>query len=248
MDEVENKVVVEEIAPLEQSPQGETTETTQNFDNDKEDNLRNLRNGKKDAERRVLELERQAKMQQELLGQLMASRQPNQAESIPVDELDSVSDEDYIPKGQVKKMLQRERENSRKIAQEEVQKTLLEQEKSQFHSRLKSKFSDFDDVVNPETLELLEQQNPDIARTIVKLGDPYDMGLQSYTFIKSLGLANKIPESRRTKEVDKKIEQNKKTVQSPMAFDKRPMAQTFQMTEEFLSEVNKEMMKYASMT
>lgn len=247
MDEVENKIAEVELAPLETTPQEESTETSQVANHAQEENFRNLRQGKKEAERRVQELERQAKMQQELLGQLMASRQP-QAEQAPVDELDNVSDEDYIPKGQVKKLLQRERENSRKIAQEEVQKTLQEQEKSQFHSRLKNKFSDFDDVVNPETLELLEQQNPDIARTIVKLGDPYDMGLQSYTFIKSLGLAQKIPESRRAKEVDKKIEQNKKTVQSPLAYDKRPMAQTFQMTEEYLSEVNKEMMRYANMT
>lgn len=248
MDEVENKLADIEVAPLETNPQDETPETTQVVDNDKEVNLRNLRLGKKEAERRVKELENQAKMQQELLGQLMASRQPQQAEHSQVDELDNVSDEDYIPKGQVKKLLQREREAARKIAQEEVQKTLQEQEKSQFHSKLKSKFSDFDEVVNPETLELLEQQNPDIARTIVKLGDPYDMGLQSYTFIKSLGLAQKIPDSRRAKEVDKKIDQNKKTVQSPLAYDKRPMAQTFQMTEEYLSEVNKEMMRYANMT
>lgn len=245
MDEVENKVVVEEIAPLEQSPQVETTEASQIESNDKEENIRALRNGKKEAERRVQELERQAKMQQELLGQIMAQK-PQMAEQSQVDELDNVSDDDYLPKGQVKKLLQRERETARKIAQEEVQKTLHEQEKSQFHTRLKSKFSDFDEVVNPETLELLEQQNPDIARTIVKLQDPYDMGLQSYTFIKSLGLAQKIPESRRAKEIDKKIEQNKKTVQSPLAYEKRPMAQTFQMTEEYLSEVNKEMMKYAN--
>src|ERR1700677_3635871 len=179
-------------------------------------------------------------------GQLMAQR-PHAAQESAPDELDNISDEDYLPKGQVKKLLQRERENSRKIAQEETQKILREQERSQFHMRLKSEFSDFDDVVNPETLELFEQKNPALARTIAKNADPYDMGLQTYSYIKSMGLVEKVPESRRGKEVDKKIEQNAKSIQSPMAYEKRPMAQTFQLTEQSKKDLYKEMMGYGQL-
>ncbi len=110
---------------------------------------------------------------------------------------------------------------------------------------MKNKFSDFEDVVNPETLELLEQQDPELAKSIADVGDPYKIGLQTYKYIKSMGLAEKVPGSRRSKEVEKKIEQNQKTVQSPQAFDKRPMAQTFKLTEAMKNELYKEMVEAA---
>lgn len=245
MDDVENNVALQELAPPEQSPQVETAEVSQG-ESDKEVNLRALRLGKKEAERRVQELERQMKMQQELMGQFMTQKSQASQET-QVDEVDSIPDEDYLHKGHVKKLLQKERETARKIAQEEAQKLFQEQEKAQFMTRLKSKFSDFDDVVNSETLDLLEQQDPELAKTIVELGDPYKMGLQSYKFIKSMGLAEKVPEHKRGKEVEKKLEQNQKSVQSPMAFDKRPMAQTFQLTEKNKQELYNEMMKYSQM-
>lgn len=246
MDEVENQMAVEEIAPPEQSPQVEPAEVA-NVPNDKEENIRALRLSKKEAERRAIELERQLKLQQEMLGQLMARQSIPSEKVTAVDELDNIPDEDYLHKGHVKKLLQKEREEARKIAQEEVQKTLQEQEKAQFMIKLKSKFPDFDDVVNPETLSLLEEQDPDLAKTIVEIGDPYKMGLQSYKFIKSMGIVEKVPETRRGKEVEKKIEQNQKSVQSPMAYDKRPMAQTFQLTEKNKQDLYNEMIKYAQM-
>jgi signal recognition particle subunit SEC65 len=245
MDEVEVKEVVGEIATPEPSPQVEATESAP-VANDKEENLRALRMGKKEAERRAQELERQLKLQQEMLGQLMAQR-PQEVQALPVDELDSVPDEDYIPKGQVKKLLKKEREEGRKIAQEEARKVLQEQEQAQFLTKLKSKFTDFDDVVNPETLEILETQDPELAKTIAELNDPYKMGLQSYKYIKSMGIASKVPETRRGNEVEKKIAANEKTVPSPMAYDKRPMAQTFQLTEKNKQDLYNEMIKYAHM-
>lgn len=245
MDEVENNVTEQEVVPSESNPQVQQTEVSESS-SVQEENFRALRQGKKEAERRAQELEQQLKMQQEMLGHLMA-RQPSQSEKTVVDELDSIPDEDYLHKGHVKKLLQKEREEARRIAQEEVKKTLQEQEKSQFMVKLKGKFSDFEDVVNPETLSLLEEQDPELAKSIVEIGDPYKMGMQSYKFIKSMGLAKKVPEARRAKEVEKKLEQNEKTVQSPMAYEKRPMAQTFQLTEKHKQELYNEMTKYAQM-
>ena len=56
-------------------------------------------------------------------------------------------------------------------------------------------------------------------------------------------------EKRHAKEVEKKIEKNEKTVQSPQAYNKRPMAQAFSMTNMSDGEKTKlyeEMMGYAS--
>lgn len=244
MDEVENQQAVQEIAAPETSPQEVAAPEVVSQEETQERNFKALRESKKEAERRAHELERKLMMQEEMMAQLLNKAAPQATPQ--VDEVDSVPDDDYIPKGYVKKLLKKEREEARKIAQEEVQKTLQEQDKARFMDKLKSKFSDFEDVVNPETLELLEQEDPELASTIMDLKDPYKMGLQSYKYIKSRGLAEKAPAARRTKEVEKKIEQNAKTVQSPQVYDKRPLAQTFQLTEAMKQDLYKEMMRYAT--
>jgi hypothetical protein len=246
MDEVANQLAEPEIATPETSPQVETTPVVEEV-NENEKNIRALRQGKKEAERRAQEYERQLKMQQELLERVLL--QGNQPPRLPasVDELDTIPPDDYIPFGKVEQLLKRSEQRSEKRAEEAVKKALEDQEKSRFMIKLKSEFPDFDDVVNPETLDLLEQQNPKLAKAIVKSGDPYDMGLQTYMFIKSMNLVDKVPGARRSQEVEKKIEQNSKSVPSPMAFDKRPMAQTFQLTEKNKQELHAEMMRYANM-
>ena len=73
------------------------------------------------------------------------------------------------------------------------------------------------------------------------------MGVQTYEYIKAKGLSNKAPVSKRAQETEAKIEQNKKTVlKSPQAFEKRPMAAAFQMTDAMKKELAKEMYGYAS--
>ena len=71
------------------------------------------------------------------------------------------------------------------------------------------------------------------------------MGLQSYKYIKALGIVEKLPESRHKKEVVQKLEKNAKAVQSPTAYDKRPMAQAFKATQADSKKLYEEMMFYA---
>ena len=120
------------------------------------------------------------------------------------------------------------------------------QSKQQQFNTLKAKYTDFDDVVNPETIAILEEQEPELAQTIIDLKDPYKIGMQTYKYIKALNIVDSVPQARRSKEVGKKIEENKKTVQSPQAFDKRPMAQAFKLTETEKTKLYEEMMSCAS--
>lgn len=243
-DDVENNVaVIEESAAPETSHQkhedAASSEPAQ--DDPQEKNWREMR-------RKNSELERKARAQEELISLFVKQQSVNQSTpSTPVDELDSVPDGDYIPKGEVRKMIQREKESIKREAREEAQKLLQEREQSNFHQRLQQKFSDFDEVVTSETLELLEQQDPELAATIVELKDPFKMGLQTYKYIKSMGLTSKAPAQRRTQEVAKRMEKNEKTLQSPQAYDKRPMAQTFQLTEKMKKDLWKEMNGYAQL-
>jgi hypothetical protein len=101
--------------------------------------------------------------------------------------------------------------------------------------------------VNSETLELLEETNPRLAASLARTmkDDPYAFAVQSYEYIKSKGLSKVAGTSKRANETEKKIEQNKKTVQTPAAFDKRPMAQAFKITPAMQKELAEEMMHYA---
>ena len=241
MDEVENTVAVEDVAPSETDIPNESESAQEaqiETENRQDRNWREMR-------RKQSELEQKNRAQEELIQNFIKQGLATQAPP-PPDELDSVSDQDYIPKGDVARMIKKDREQTKREALEEFDRKLAEKERANFHSRLRTKFSDFDDVVTPETIEIFETQNPDLAETVAALGDPYKMGLQTYSFIKSMGIGSKASAHKRTKEVDKKIEQNAKSVPSPQSYDKRPMAQTFQMTEQMKKELWKEMNYYAS--
>lgn len=194
---------------------------------------------------RQRELERELRMQREM-NERLVQMMPQQAPKQEIDEFEGVSDEEFIPVGKVKKLVEKQKSKIVKEAVEEFEKRFQQREQSQFLDKLKRQYSDFDEVVNPETLAILENQKPELASTIADLKDPYKMGVQSYEMIKALNLSAKTPELRRAKEVDKKLEKNAKTVQSPQAFDKRPMAQAFRMTEAEKKQLFQEMHQYAA--
>lgn len=241
MDEVENSVTQEVATQTETNQEYSDQQIQQesaNYENRQAKNFAALRQ-KQEA------LERELRVQRELNERLLQMTQTPAKPQEP-DELEALSDDDYIPKGKVKKLVQKEKESIKQEVIAEMQNMQKKQADAQFLDRLKKQFSDFDDVVNPETLSLLEKQDPELAETIVDLKDPYKIGVQSYKYIKALGIADKAPTIRRAKEVEKKLEKNDKTVQTPQAYEKRPLAQAFQMTDAEKQNLYKEMMGYAA--
>ena len=226
-------------------PQGSETDSQDQqpppsvVDNANDRNWRALRDRKK-------ELERDLQMQREMNEKLLAMTRSSQPVAPPeIDELDSISDEDYVPKGKSKKLVRKEVEPLKKEI-DELRAQLNRRDKQDQFNGLKRQFADFDQVVNAETMALLEQTEPELAETIADLKDPYKIGVQTYKYIKALNIQSKIPESKRQKEVDQKLAANAKTIQSPLASDKRPMAQAFKLTKEEKSRIYDEMMGYAS--
>lgn len=243
MEEVDQSLIIE-VAPHltenQESPQvlskeesvEKPKEVSQHF------NWKELNRAKKDLERKLRD-------QQELNEKLMQYVNPPQKELVREEPEDP--DDDFIPKGKVKKVARKAVEPlEKKIEQLEAR---LEQQ-SQFNrfSELKKKYSDFDEIVNPDTLALLEENEPELAQTIADLKDPYKVGMQSYKYIKSLKLANspEVQENRHAKEIEKKLEKSSKIVQSPQVFDKRPMAQAFRLTDAMKNDLYKEMMGCAA--
>ena len=245
MEEVENKSeITEEVVPSpmdtaqEQPPQAETQEDRH------ERNWKKLSESKEEWKKRAKALEDDARMQRELNQQLMQRvMQPQAAPQEP--EEDIIGDllkEEYVSGEKVAKGLKKiEKKFERQIA--EMDKRYEDQKRNSLFQSVKVQYPDFDQVVNPEAIARLEETKPTLAKMIAETNDPYRMAVQSYEYIKALGLNSS--DDRRSNEVEKKIEQNKKTVQSPQAFDKRPMAQAFKLTEENKKELQEEMMRYA---
>jgi hypothetical protein len=191
---------------------------------------------------RQKEMEYELKQKNEMLDKLLQAQKPQAVqEVVEPDE----PDEEFVPAGKVKGIA---RKTVKPLEQkiQALEEKLAQQEQQKLIQTLRSSYSDFDDVVNVETLELLEKQEPELAATIAQLKDPYKMGLQSYKYIKALNLAEQLPDARRKKEVIQKMEKNAKAVQSPQAYDKRPMAQAFKSTQADKTRLYEEMMHYAS--
>jgi len=190
---------------------------------------------------RQKEMEYELKQKNEMLERFLQNQQPQaKQEIVEPDE----PDEEYIPAGKVKGIARKAVQPLEKQVQE-LRAELAQQKQEKLISSLRTQYSDFDDVVNVETLEMLEKNEPELAATIAQFKDPYKMGLHSYKYIKALNLADKLPESRRTKEVVQKLEKNAKTVQSPTSYDKRPMAQAFKSAGVDNKALYEEMMFYA---
>lgn len=232
------EVVPQEQENHEQSNSGQQDQEQR--ENPQDRNWRELNRAKK-------ELEREVKMQRDMNEKLMQMHLANQpAQAKEVDEFDAIGDDEYIPKGKVAALVEKK---ARKLAEEsarnEVERYFNQQKQSQYMDTLKRQFSDFDDVVNDETISILETEEPELAKLIGSSKDPYQMGLQTYKYIKSMGLQSKVPDSRREKEVERRLEKNSKTIQSPQVHDKRPMAQAFRMSETEKSSLYAEMMGFA---
>ena len=195
------------------------------------------------------ELEKRLKQYEDMQMQIMQAQVANSAPARQeVDEFDSIGSDEFIPKGKVEKLVEKKAQKyAEEIAIREVERHIKKQNDSQFLDRLNRQYQDFSEIVNPETLSLLEEKEPELAQTIADLKDPYKIGMQSYKYIKAMGLLQKAPEARREKEIDKAIAKSEKTVQSPAVYDKRPIAQAFKMTDAMKKELYREMHGYAAL-
>ena len=237
---------VQEVAPPVETEVNEVKETTQTQEPVMNQHLKAMR--LKNAE-----LEREVKQLREGQMQIMQAQLANQ-QSAPreeLDEFDKVGEEEFIPFGKVKKLNEKSTQQVLKTAEDLVDKAverrLKKMQDDQFMDRLTKQYSDFSEVVNAETLSLLEVKEPELAATIAESKDPYKIGVQSYKYIKAMGLTQKATETRREKEIDKAIEKSEKAITSPMAYDKRPIAQAFKLTDAMKKELYREMHGYAAL-
>jgi len=239
-EEVQNSEV-QEVAPQESQVKDQINEAAIVKQEAEERNWKAMR-------LKNVELEKRLKERDEMFEKMLQAQFAGQQSSkVEVDEFDSIGSDEFIPKGKVEKLVEKKAQKyAEDIAKREIEKHFKAQNDSQFLDRLNRQYSDFTEIVNPETLSLLEEKEPELAQMIADLKDPYKIGIQSYKYIKAMGIAQKVPDSRRQKEVEKAIDKAEKAIQSPMAYDKRPIAQAFKMTDAMKKDLYREMMGYAS--
>jgi hypothetical protein len=235
MEEAEVNSENQEIATPEAEDQTPKEQTQKPVEDSQEKNWRVVR-------QRIAQLEKEGRDKDDLLKKALEFQKAVQPQEIEVEE----PDDDYIPKGKVKKLAKKEVEPLLKEI-DELKSHLAKQRQRELITSLKSRYSDFDDIVNPETIALFETKEPELAETIAEMQDPYKMAIQTYKYIKASNISDELPEKRRQKEAEKKLEKNAKTVQSPLAYDKRPMAQAFRMTESEKTKLWEEMNHYGSL-
>lgn len=241
-EEVQNSEV-QEVAPPEQNQVNEVKETQQEPVTNQHLKAMRLKNA---------ELERELKQLRDAQMQIMQAQLGNMTpKPQEIDEFEKIGDEEFIPLGKVKRLAEKNTQkvlkNAEELVRQEVEKALKKQQDNQFMDRLNRQYSDFSEIVNAETLSILEEKEPELAATIADLKDPYKIGVQSYKYIKAMGLSQSAKESRREKEVDKAISKSEKAIQSPMAYDKRPIAQAFKLTDAMKKDLYREMHGYAAL-
>ena len=245
-EETVQESVIEEVA----TPEVETNDSDQeaevkeenNSQPEKEEESFQARNFR-ELRQRQRQIEEDNRRKDELIAKLLEAQK--QAVQPNVEAEEQIDPDEYANYSGVQKVTRKTVQPlEEKISK--LEELLQKHEQEKKISDFRNKYPDFDDIVNVETLELLEKKEPELAFDISQLKDPFKMGFQSYKLIKALGLAEQVPNARRVKEVEKKIEKNSKTVQSPQAFDKRPMAKAFKTTAADQKRLYEEMMYYAS--
>lgn len=237
MEEDQNSSI-DEVAPQDQQPEAIETPVEEPEESiKKDDQEKNWR----EVRRKQKEFEYQLKMKDELIEKLLkSSTTPEQA---PKEPEESIAEDDFPTWAQTQKGIEK---HASKIAEQKYRELEEKKEQSRFMERLSAKYSDFSDIVNPDSIAIFEEKDPELAATIADLKDPYKMGLQTYRFIKAMNISDEVPAKRHEREVEKKLEKNEKTVQSPQAYNKRPMAQAFKLTESDKKALYTEMMQYAT--
>jgi hypothetical protein len=246
MDEVEEQSR-DVVAPPETeashglSPQEEQPEQEKSWVNQ-------LRRERSEFKRRAEDAERRAEMNETMLRTLSSNQSFQQKQPVEEDFLAEIEKEEYVAGSKVAKGIKKLQAQFESKLQE-IDKKYQSRAQDDAINDLRREMPDLDDIVNHETLKMVERINPKLRQTWVGKSD-YDIYLNAYPYIKHSGIMDKFQGERSSMQLERKIEQNKKTVPSTQSLDKRPIAQAFsvaRLSQSELSDIHKEMEHCASM-
>lgn len=161
-------------------------------------------------ERRQRELEQQNR---ELIEAIKGKLQPQVQVQSEDESLPNLSPDDIPEWKHVTKSIRSLEKRAEQIAEEKVKRILADNEKAKLPSVVRSKFSDFDQVVTTERIEKLEQENPALAEAFSRAADPFTA---TYSYLKAMYMP-KTQDPIAMEEAQKIMENAKKPVSSNAA-------------------------------
>jgi hypothetical protein len=228
-DELNNANIAENTV---ETPQEQPRESNKEF------NMRMLREQKEAADRRaelaekrLVELERMAHQGQ----------QSQQVRSFEDTELDLPTDS-YLDTHQFKQYDRQIKQNLKELKNEQKRtaEMIANFNAQQAEDRLKSKYTDFDKIVNPENIERLKYTDPDAYNSIYAAPDIKSRGIAAYNILKNnTQISGYYEEERR-------IEQNKskpKSVAQAAATPSSPFQSIGNYERRVLTEEHKEALR-----
>ena len=166
-----------------------TADTAQDKQSTTEQNFAMLRKKTQQAETMIAqERSERVRLQEE---NLALKDQINRSSPKPNDDDEDWGDEPYLEQKKFKRIMQRERAAIIEEAEARARRVIEEENSRNYMSRLKSDYSDFNEVCTDESLNRLEAANPDIAKEILSLKDPYQQRKMAYLTIKTAGFHKK---------------------------------------------------------
>ena len=133
----------------------------------------------REARRKMQELERRTADQDELIRRLQTQQQPTQE-----DDLAKLADDDIVTAKQARSLAQ-------KMAREVADQAIREREATTIDERLRNKFPDYENVVTQDNIDLLKQQDPELAMSLYALANnPYEQAVAAYKMLKRTGLGD----------------------------------------------------------
>lgn len=161
--------------------------------------------------------EKEARIRAEMEAEFLRKQLDGMSQSSKIQENDPLDEiEDYIDKQTYKKIREKDREAYRKEADRLVEEKLkkIEQEKEQKRHeeeqknstpKLRSQFSDYDEVMNEDNIIRLEQDNPTFLNAVLTIQDEYKRKYATYDYLKKAGyVAPKEPS------IKEKVEENRR--------------------------------------
>lgn len=185
-----------EDASLEANVQANETEAHNDVSKEAKESEQRKRN---DAEFNWAEMRRQSERDRQELANLKAElNQLKKAPQHEEDELATLAKDDILTVGQAEKLYEK---RARKIAEDVIR----QREAATFDDRIQLKFPDYKDVVTVDSIELLKQNEPELALSLSHMPDPYSQAVAAYKLLKKLTPApSSSPEKKKALENSQK--------------------------------------------
>lgn len=168
---------------------------------DREINFAALRKKTEALEQELQKRDALLNQQQQALNQLQSRFAPSDR-----DELDSLPDEELIDKAKFKRLIEKERQNLRKEAEDVARQTYQKLDSENYQQKLYSAFPDYDQIVNSANAEKLQEKDPEFMSLLAEVKDEYKRREMAYKKMKKLA-AEAAPKVK----AQDVVEENRKT-------------------------------------